>query len=137
MRHGLLASGSPRAVGFGASEEAAAVELLAAASVGATAPGMARARGLGRIRVGSEWLPRPLASPTTPPLGRHRDSKRHSPAKVLDLGSGPGAFPFAFLFVSFLFLIMNNAVFNIQNGVNSYNYECFQILILGQPFVYI
>jgi hypothetical protein len=32
---------------------------------------------------------------------------------------------------------MNNAVFNIQNGVNSYNYECFQILILGQPFVYI
>lgn len=39
MRHGLLASGSPRAVGFGA----AAVQLLAAGSVGATAPGMAGA----------------------------------------------------------------------------------------------
>ena len=47
----MLVSGSRLVVGFGASEEAAAVELLAAAaaSVGATAPAMARRRGEGGL----------------------------------------------------------------------------------------
>lgn len=73
MRHNLIVSGSPRLVGFGASVEAAAAELLAAASVGAsaTAPGMASTVAMAReqqawigrgfvlelaVRLANEWL---------------------------------------------------------------------------------
>ena len=47
----MLVSGSRLVVGFGASEEAAAVELLAAAaaSVGATAPAVAREASSSRV----------------------------------------------------------------------------------------
>lgn len=56
MRQDLLVSGSRLVVGFGASEEAAAVELLAAAeSVGARAPAMA-----GAVATGEGGLEQPL-----------------------------------------------------------------------------
>ena len=75
-RAAMLVSGSRLVVGFGASEEAAAVELLAAAaSAGATAPAMPGAvareasssrvdeEGSGARERRSEWLARAL-----PPL---------------------------------------------------------------------